>query len=121
MLVTRGAAPTRRTAADEVAVPAELVKTARKRSPSSPAAAVKLSAVAVAPGTSAQSVPSLERCHCTVGAGAPEAAVVKVASSPGATVTSVGCVVTRGPSSTCTVSDWVPEGATPLAAVSVST
>jgi hypothetical protein len=51
----------------------------------------------VAPGTSLKVVPLLvETCHCTVGAGVPDACDVNVAVAPAVTVWSVGCVVTTG-------------------------
>ena len=44
--------------------------------------------------------PSVETSHCTVGAGLPVAAAVKVAVCPVRTVASVGCWVTDGRVST---------------------
>ena len=68
-----------------VAVLQEFVKTARYCLPLSADVAVKVSVVEVAPGMSLNG-PPLDTCHCTVGAGVPLAAAVKVAVAPLQTV-----------------------------------
>ena len=40
--------------------------------------------------------PSVDRCHCTVGVGTPDAAAMKLTEVPGVTVWSVGLVVIAG-------------------------
>ena len=72
------------------AVPALLVNTARNCLPLSPAWAVKVWVVKVAPVMLPQLVPSLLDCHCTVGAGLPEAAAVKLTACPAETVWAEG-------------------------------
>ncbi len=63
-----------------------------------------VSVVEVAPETLEYVVPpSVETCHCTVGAGEPEAAAVNVAVPPTVTVALAGCVVTTGAVSTVSV------------------
>jgi len=47
--------------------------------------------------------PFVETCHCTLGAGAPDAAAAKVALLPRSTVVLVGSAVTSGISSTVSV------------------
>src|SRR3989441_9844940 len=77
-----GAVFTVSVAAVVVAVPAELVNTARYRYPFCDEAVVKprLFKVAPAPETFLNSAPpSVPTCHCTVGVGEPVAAAVKVA------------------------------------------
>ena len=59
-------------------------------------AAVKLSVVFVAPPTDANVTPSGLFSHCTSGAGLPDAADVKLALPPAATVRSSGCNVIPG-------------------------
>ena len=82
-----------------VALPAELVKTARYRSPLSAEVGVNASVSAAAPGTSVKVVPpSLLTCHCTVGAGTPDAAATNDTGLPALTVWLVGLVVTVKPS-----------------------
>ena len=78
LVVITGPAVTVRVAAVVVALPTVLVKTARYSLPVWPTAAVKLSVVAVAPAMLLNvAPPSVDTCHCTVGAGLPEAAAVK--------------------------------------------
>jgi hypothetical protein len=80
-----------------VAVPAELVNTARYWFPFCDKVVVKLRVVEVAPETLLNVVPpSVLTCHCTVGVGEPVAAAVKVAVWPAATVWLAGCVVIVG-------------------------
>src|SRR5436190_23584364 len=75
-----GARTTVRVAAAVVAVPLELVNTARYWLPLWPMAAGNDSVVPVAPGTSVNVPPPLVlTCHCTAGAGVPPAAAVNVA------------------------------------------
>ena len=88
--------PTVSVAALEVVDPAIFVNTARYCLPLSPAAAVKLYVVLVAPPISVQVVPLALLCHFTVGVGVPLAAAVNVAVKPGATTWFVGWVVTVG-------------------------
>lgn len=58
---------------------------------------VKLRVVLVAPATFVNDVPPFVlTCHCTVGAGDPVAAAVKVAVAPANTDTFVGFVVITG-------------------------
>src|SRR3954469_1798876 len=64
--------------------------------------------------------PSTDRCHCTVGAGKPEAAAMKLTEAPAFTVWFDGLVVTAGAWLTVTVSVWVPFGLIPLDAVRLS-
>src|SRR5690348_10127702 len=64
--------------------------------------------------------PSVDRCHCTVGAGKPDAAAMKLTEFPLFTVWFDGLVVTAGAWLTVTVSVWVPFGFTPLEAVRLS-
>ena len=74
-----------------------LVKTARYSLPFSPAFAVTESAEFVAPPMLVNVVPpSVDRCHCTVGAGNPLAAALKVAVAPAFTVRSLGLAVMTG-------------------------
>ncbi|MEZ5177345.1 MAG: hypothetical protein R2746_03425 [Acidimicrobiales bacterium] len=67
----------------------------------------------MAPGMSAHVVPpSFDRCHCTVGAGAPTATEVNVVAAPISTVRAVGWVVTVGALvtvSTATLDTAVPD------------
>jgi hypothetical protein len=51
--------------------------------------------------------PSVERCHCTDGAGRPLAAAVNVAASPAVTVWSCGCALTVGAAVTVSVAGCV--------------
>jgi hypothetical protein len=58
--------------------------------------------VLVAPGMSVNVVPpSVDLCHCTEGAGLPEAAAVNDTDPPATTIALTGCVVTWG--TVCTV------------------
>src|SRR5687767_8288772 len=96
-VVTPGAAPSGSVAAVVAAVLHTLVKTARYCLPLSAATVVKLYVVFVAPPISLKfNPPSVESCHCTVGAGEPLAAAVKVAIAPSQTVLLFGFVVTAG-------------------------
>lgn len=83
-------------AAEVVTVlPATLVKTAWYWLPDSAATAVKEYVVAVAPGILTNEPPLLAfTCHCTLGAGDPVAAAVKLAVVPANTVLLTGLVVT---------------------------
>jgi hypothetical protein len=99
-------------AAFEVAVPTLLVNTARYWLPDSAAvvdATVNVPVVLPASVVSSVNVapPSVDTCHCTVGAGLPEAAAVNVALAPSTTVVLVGCVVTVGAKSTVSVATCV--------------
>src|ERR1700736_6488152 len=78
--VTTGGVFTVSVAALLLATPQELVKTARYCLPLSAATVEKVYVAFVAPPTFAKVVPpSVDTCHCTVGAGVPPAAAVKVA------------------------------------------
>ena len=96
-VTTAGGETTTNVAALVVAVPAELVKTARNWWPLS-AAVVEAMAyvVPVAPATVVQVEPLVDSCHWTVGAGVPVAAAVNEAAWPASTVWGVGWVVTTG-------------------------
>src|SRR5437899_5799623 len=95
--VPEGVAFTVSVAAVVVAVPAELVNTARYWFPFCDKAVVKLRVVEVAPETLLNvPPPSVLTCHCTVGVGEPVAAAVKVAVWPALTVWFAGCVVIVG-------------------------
>ena len=84
-------------AAVVVALPAELVNTARKRRPLSGAAAVKLYVVDVADGMLLKfAPPSVLTCHCAVGVGSPLAKAVKDACCPAETVRLDGFCVMEG-------------------------
>ena len=84
-------------AAVVVAVPEELVNTARYWFPFCDKVVVKLRVVEVAPETLLNVVPpSVLTCHCAVGVGEPVAAAVKVAVWPVVTVRFVGCAVIVG-------------------------
>ena len=54
------------------------------------------SVVDVPPDTLVKAPPLALTCHCTVGAGVPEAAAVNIAGAPAATVTFAGFVVIAG-------------------------
>ena len=74
-----------------------LVNTARYWVPLSATWATKLRVGEFAPGTSVKVwPPSVEDCHCTVGLGSPDAAVVNVTAAPSSTDWSTGCSVTAG-------------------------
>ncbi len=84
-------------AAFDVALPAELVNTARYSLPDSDSVAVPDRVVEVAPDTLLHVVPpSVDTCHWTVGVGVPDAAAVNVAVVPATTVTFAGCLVIAG-------------------------
>ena len=97
-LVIAGGTFTVSVAAEVVAsLPTALVKIARYCLALSPAAAVKLRVVEVAPEMSAQSTPPLVlTCHLTVGVGVPLAAAVNVAVLPLTTVWLEGLCVIAG-------------------------
>jgi hypothetical protein len=77
------------------AVPHALVKTARYCLALSATVVTKVSVVLVSPGMLAKPEP-LSTCHCTLGAGLPEAAAVKVTGKPAQSVCVTGFVVTAG-------------------------
>ena len=82
-----GAKSTVRVAAEVVALPNVFVNTARYWFPFCTAVAVNDNVVDVAPATLANvKPPSVLTCHCTVGAGVPVAAAVKLAVLPELTV-----------------------------------
>ena len=77
--------------------------------------------VLVAPAMLVKLAPPLvDRCHCTVGAGNPDAAAMKLTDAPEFTDWFAGLVVTAGAWFTVTVSVWVPLGFTPFDAVRLS-
>src|SRR5258706_3923250 len=82
-------------AAVVLALPQALVKTARYLLPLCDVLAVKLSVVLVAPEMFVKGPPVLT-CHCTVGAGLPLEAAVKLTGAPSHAVVSLGFVVTVG-------------------------
>src|SRR5437762_1289782 len=82
-------------AAAVVALPQALVKTARYWLPLWDDCAVNVRLVVVAPGMSLKPEP-VSTCHCTVGAGLPEAEAVKVAVVFSHTVVLAGSAVTAG-------------------------
>ena len=93
-------------AAVDVAVLQTFVKTARYCLALSALVAVKLSVVEVAPSRLLNVTPlSMETCHCTVGAGLPEAAAVKVAVVLLHTVCDAGLVVTAAAVFTVSVAE----------------
>src|SRR5262249_51631674 len=99
--VMRGGKFTVRLATFVVAEPALLVKTASNLSPLSAPLAVYLSVVEVAPRMLWKWTPSVATSHCTLGAGEPVAAAVKVATATLVlastfTVRSAGFVTTAG-------------------------
>jgi hypothetical protein len=103
-VVIAGEVFTVRVAAVVVSVPQVAVKTARYWLPFCPAAAVKVSVVDMAPGTSPNVAPPLVlTCHCTVGVGIPLAAAVKETLLPAHTVWSEGFVVIAGATFTVSV------------------
>jgi hypothetical protein len=84
-------------AAALVAVPNVLVNIARYLFPFCGLDVVNVSVVEVAPTTLLNVVPPFVlTCHCTVGAGYPLAAAVKVALLPAVTDWLAGCVVIAG-------------------------
>jgi hypothetical protein len=102
-----GAVCTVNVPAFEVAAPTELVNTARYEAPLSPAWAVNVSGELVAPGMSVNVVPpSTDLCHCTDGAGLPDAPAVNDTDAPAVTVALSGCVVTAGAARTVKVTGF---------------
>jgi len=84
-------------AAFEFAEPALFVHTARYCFPLSPVAVANVSVALIAPMMFDQLIPLFVlTCHCTIGAGAPLAADIKVTLFPEQIVCVVGCVVTEG-------------------------
>ena len=83
-------------AALEVAVPAMLVHTARYCLLLSAAVVAKAKVPVAAPVMLVQLVPLVLSCHCTVGAGLPLAAELKLTFKPAHFVCDAGCVVTAG-------------------------
>jgi len=78
-------------------LPAAFVNTALYWFPFCDAVVAKLKVVVVALATFVNVVPPFVlTCHCTVGAGDPVAAAVKVAVAPATTVTFAGFVVIAG-------------------------
>ena len=102
-VVITGPAVTVKVAAVVVAEPTLLVKTARYWLPFCAVVAVKASVVDVAPAMFVNVTPSVLTCHCTVGAGVPLAAAVKVAVEPAAALTLTGLVVIAGAAVTVNV------------------
>ena len=91
------AAATVSVAAVVVTVPAVFTNTARNCLPLSAAAAVKPYVVAVAPAMSDHvTAPAGRTCHCTVGAGVPDAAAVRDTDAPSVTEVAAGFVVIDG-------------------------
>ena len=84
-----------RVATVEVLLPQVLENTARNWLLLCETLAVKLSGLLVAPGIFVNPPPLLA-CHCSVGAGLPLAAALKLARLPAQTVRFVGFVVTLG-------------------------
>ena len=72
------------------------VNTARYWLPLRAVVAAKLYVALVAPVIFVQVVPLVLTCHCTVGAGVPVAAAVKMAVPPTFTLVATGCVVITG-------------------------
>ena len=97
--VTPGAAGiafTVNVAAFEFTVPALLVHEARYCLPLTPVVAATFKVRLVAPLILVQVVPLVLSCHCTVGAGLPLAAELKLTFVPAQVVCDDGCVVTVG-------------------------
>src|SRR5207244_2286903 len=93
----RGAVFTVKLAAEVAALLQPLLNTARYCWPLSPAAGLRVRVGLVAPARLLKLLPpSVLTCHCTVGAGVPLAAAVKVALLPAHTVWPVGWVVMPG-------------------------
>ena len=96
MVVTTGFVVTVRVAAVVVAGGLHVfVNTARYCFPLSAIVAVKVSIVEVSPGMS-EKEPPLDTCHCTVGAGLPLEAALKLTIVPSQTVCVAGLLVTTG-------------------------
>jgi len=85
-----------KTAALEFTLPEMFVHTARYCLLLSTIAVVNDNVPDVAPPMLFQIVPSVLTCHCTVGAGLPLAAELKLALNPEHLVCETGCVVTDG-------------------------
>ena len=96
LVVMAGAVLAVRMAAFVVADPPALEKTARYWLPFCELCAAKVSVGDVAPLTLLHVTPSVLTCHCTVGAGVPLAAAVKLTLWPAATLWPAGLVVTAG-------------------------
>jgi len=79
-----------------VMLPQLSVKTARYWLPFCELCTVKVRLAEVAPLTFVQFTPSVLLCHCTVGAGAPLAAAVKLTLWPAIALWLAGLVVTAG-------------------------
>jgi len=79
-----------------VALPAAFVKNARYLFPFSRVLAVKVRVVELASGILANGRLLMLTYHCTLGAGTPLAAAVKVAFCPAHTACACGCMVTIG-------------------------
>ena len=110
LVVIAGAVFTVSVAVMVVALPDAFVKTARYWLPFIAAVVVaKPSVGEVAPARFVKGPPLELTCHCTVGAGWPEAAAVKVAAAPAVTVTLIGFVVITG------ATDFVDEPLPPQA------
>jgi hypothetical protein len=110
----------------DVALPAVLVKTARKTSGVfALSGSVSVNEVLVAPLTLVQLPKQVlnkklaQVCHCTVGVGKPLAAAVNVTFCPEMTVDDEGCVVIAGAWFTRRVKLCVALGVMPLLAVMV--
>ena len=89
-------------------VPPAFVKTARNWLLFCPAEVVNVSVVEVAPEMLLNvEPPSVDTCHCTVGAGVPLAAAVKLTLAPAQTVWFTGFVVTVGGVFTVSVAAFV--------------
>jgi hypothetical protein len=95
-LVTLGTKSTVSVATFDVVLPTELVNTASYRVPLSPATGVNEYEVEVAPLIGVKFDAPTAFNHCTVGAGLPDAAAVKVTWLPAFTVWLCGWVVTTG-------------------------
>jgi hypothetical protein len=93
-------------AAVDVLLLTEFVNTASYALPFCEAVVVMLKVVEVAPATAAKLAPPFVlNSHCTVGAGVPMAAAVKVAIAPAITVVLPGCAVIVGAVLVLTVPD----------------
>jgi hypothetical protein len=120
-LVIAGGGTTPNAAAVVVALPTVFVKTARYLFPLCAAVtAVEVNVADVAPPTLLNVTPlSVLTCHCTVGAGLPLAAAVKLALLPAVTVWFAGFIVIAGPWFTVSVKLCVASAPAPLCAVNV--
>jgi hypothetical protein len=110
--VDTGTVSTVSVAAVDVAVPTELVNTARYSLPDSDAVVLATVSVPVALPASLVSLlqvlpPLVDTCHCTVAVGSPEAAAVNVAAWPAVTVALAGWLVIAGAKSTVNVAALV--------------